>query len=425
MSHARLGYLAPPLVAVAIALCGPVVPFVARAEPPPCSFTKEGCPEGTAKPTANSWPTATTAPTATAKPTVTATAAPSVTAPPKATTQPTASAMGSTTASAEVPVEPTPTPPAPKLGEGPVGRRTVPLGVGDLSASFEIPESWAELPTDSLPEPDHNDQVTVVARKGFGVHDPKGKPPQVAELIVICGKASGEFWSDSIRDAAFTQMDAAVEKEASKYTSLKQLEDEPVKTDGDKLIKPFAADADFTVDGKAAPSALGKGKAKVANTVKLQGLSMLGFHAEKEGKTPDLVACSIACAHLVVEGETSVCASAIASVNFKGTFVPAPKRSALAELLFKIKSDPTTLFLVLGSIVFLLLLGLVLFLVRRKKKPVAGVGGAANDHDEDFDAGYHAGVAAAQAAAEVRSMHASPPPAEGFFDPQTLGRRKV
>jgi hypothetical protein len=60
----------------------------------------------------------------------------------------------------------------------------------------------------------------------------------------------------------------------------------------------------------------------------------------------------------------------------------------------------------------------MMVLVLRKKKPE----GAHDDHDDEFEGGYQAGLAAA----EIKStMHASPPPAEGFFDPQTLTRKKI
>jgi len=345
--------------------------------------------------------------------------------PPEPTT--TASASASESASASAEPAPSASAPPQKAGPRPFGRRKVPLGVGDLVVSLSMPEGWSEVPAASLPEVEENKDVTVVTRKGFGVHDPKGKPPVVEEIVVVCGKASGEYWAEAIRDAAFTQMTAAIEKEAGKYSTLKSIEPEAVRTEGDRFLQSFAADAEFTVDGKSAPTQLGKGKPKAASTVKLQGLSFIGFFAESPDKTADIVACSVACAHLVAEGDTSVCPAAIGSIEISGSFAPAPKRSALAELLFKLKKDPTTLWLgVVGAVFLLLAIVLVVVLVVRKKKH----GPAHEEHDEheeeDFAAGYQAGVAAAQAAAEIKStMHASPPPAEGFYDPQTLTRRKL
>ncbi|MBI2392442.1 MAG: hypothetical protein HYV09_22850 [Deltaproteobacteria bacterium] len=317
--------------------------------------------------------------------------------------------------------------PPPKSGPRPFSRRKVELGVADLAVSLSMPETWPELPPEALPEVDEHKDVTVVARKGFGAHDPKGKPPVVEEVIVACGKASGEFWADSIRDAAFTQMIAAIEKEAARYTTLKSIEPDAVRAEGDRYLQSFAADADYAVDGKAAPTQAGKGKPKAASAVKLQGLSFIGFHAEGEGKTPDIVACSVACAHLVADGEDSVCPAVIGSIEISGSFTTPPKRSFLADLLFKLKTDPTTLWLgVVGAIFLLLVSALVLVLVLRRKKRAHEAHDEAEHEDEDFAAGYHAGLAAAQAAAEIKAtMHASPPPPDGFFDPQTLTRRKL
>jgi hypothetical protein len=243
-------------------------------------------------------------------------------------------------------------------------------------------------------------------------------------VIVACGKANGDYWADAIRDAAFTQMIAAVEKEAARYTTPKTIEPDAIREEGNKLMQSFASDAEYSVDGKTAPSALGKGKPKAANTVKLQGLNFIAFHAEAEGKTPHIVACSVACAHLVAEGEVSVCPAAIGSIEISGSFAPAPKRSFLAELLFKLKKDPTTLWLGIVGVVFLLVVAaLVVILALKKKKPAEQ---AHDDQDEDdYADGYKAGVAAAAAAAEIKTMHASPPPEGGFFDPQTLARRKI
>ncbi len=333
------------------------------------------------------------------------------------------SASASAAPSESVEAAPSASAPSPK-GPRPFSRRKVPLGVGDLEISLSMPESWAELPDAALPEVENTDQVKVATRKGFGVHDPKGKPPVVEEVIVACGTAEGDYWADAIRDAAFTQMIAAVEKEAARYTTIKSIEPDAIREEGNKMMQSFAADAEFSVDGKAAPAQLGKGKAKVANTVKLQGLNFITFHAEVEGKAPHIVACSVACAHLVADGDTSVCPAAIGSIEISGTMAAPPKRSALAELLFKLKKDPTTLWLGVVGVVFLLVVvALVVVLALKKKKPAEH---AHDEHEEDdYTDGYKAGVAAAAAAAEIAAMHASAPPAEGYFDPQTLARRKI
>jgi hypothetical protein len=347
---------------------------------------------------------------------------------PQPTPTPTPSAepseSASASASASDSAEPPPTPPPSKPAAKSFSRRKVPLGVGDLEVSISMPESWAELPEASLPEVENTDQVTVATRKGFGVHDPKGKPAVVEEVIVACGKANGDYWADAIRDAAFTQMTAAVEKEAAKYTTVKSIEPDAIREDGNKILQSFATDAEYSVDGKTAPTQLGKGKPKAANTVKLQGLNFIAFHSEGEGKTPNIVACSVACAHLVAESDESVCAAAIGSIEISGTFAPAPKRSFLAELLFKLKKDPTTLWLgIVGAVFLLVVAALVIILAVRKKKPAEH---AHDDHDDDeYADGFKAGMAAASAVAEIKAMHASPPPAEGFFDPQTLARRKI
>lgn len=340
-----------------------------------------------------------------------------------AKTQPTAgpSVSQSSSASSEPPPSPSSSeepPQKPKPGARSFARKKVPLGVGDLLVSISIPDNWAEIPDAQLPEVENTERVTVSTRKGFGVHDPKGKPPVVEEVIVACGKASGEYWADAVRDAAFTEMTSAVEKEARKYTSLKEIEPEAVRAEGDRFLQSFATDADFVIDGKAAPTALGKGKPKSATTVKLQGLNFIAFAHEKgaegEGKTPTIVACSIACAHLVVEADSAVCGAAIGSIEISGTFAPPPKRSWLAELVFKLKKDPTTLWLgVIGALFLVVVLALVVILALRKKKQVA-----AHEEDEDDDL--------ANIANEIKTtMHASPPPAEGYFDPQTLARKKT
>jgi hypothetical protein len=395
-------------IVLAVAMTAALPLSVARAQ-------KDLTPEPTTKgdPTTKDLPPGST--TLTPTPTGPKTGKP----PPAPAPTESASASASASESAEPPQPPPEEPPKAKPAQRSFARKKVPLGVGDLEVSISMPDTWTELPDTALPEVENTEQVTVVTRKGFGVHDPKGKPPTVEEVIVVCGKAAGDYWADAIRDAAFTQMMAAVEKEASAYTTVKTIEPDAIREDSDRLLQSFAADADFSIDGKANPGQLGKGKPKVANTVKLQGLNFIAFHSEADGKTPHIVACSVACAHLVAEGD-SVCPAAIGSIEFAGTYAKAPKRSWLAELLFKLKSDPTTMWLgIVGAAFLTLVLVVMMVLVLRKKKPE----GAHDDHDDDeFEGGYQAGVAAA----EIKStMHASPPPAEGFFDPQTLTRKKI
>jgi len=378
-------------------------------------------PDPTTKPTDLSTGGTTLTPTPTVPPVKTG----GTGAKPQPTPTESAAAPDSASASASASEEPPPVAP-PKAAPRAYSRRKVPLGVGDLEVSISMPESWAELPEASLPEIENTEQVTIATRKGFGVHDPKGKTPVVEEVIVACGKATGDYWADAIRDAAFTQMTAAVEKEAAQYTTIKQIDPDAIREEGNKILQSFAASADYSVDGKAAPTQLGKGKPKAANTVKLQGLNFIAFHSEAEGKTPQIVACSIACAHLVAEGDESVCPAAIGSIEISGTFAPAPKRSFLAELLFKLKKDPTTLWLGVVGIVFLVIVAaLIVVLALRRKRPAEHAHDDHDHDDDDYAHGYQAGVAAAAAAAEINGMHASPPPAEGFFDPQTLARRKI
>lgn len=324
-------------------------------------------------------------------------------------------------ASASAP-EPEPeAPPAPSASAakpaGPFARKKVALGVGDLALTISVPESWSELPESSLPAVEESSDVKVVARKGFGVHDPKGKPPRVEEVIVVCGKASGDYWADAVRDAAFTQMTAAIEKEARKYTTVQSIEPEPVHEDGNKLLQSFATEVDFAPDGKA-PMAE-KGKSKKAPTVKLQGLSFIGFTPEPaDAKTPEIVACSVACAQLSDAGDAPICAPAIGSIELSGNFVAPPKRSAMTELFFKLKKDPTTLWLVVIGAFFAMLAIVALVVIALRKRRASDV---ADDHDEDEEDD----ALADRAAAEIRGMHASPPPDGGYFDPQTLARRKA
>jgi hypothetical protein len=341
--------------------------------------------------------------------------------PPEKTAAPSASASESAAPSASTEPAPSASAPVPK---GPLtfAKRKIPLGVGDLSVTLSMPDGWTELPPESLPVPDEHPDVKVVTRKGFGVFDPKGKPAQIQEIVVVCGQANGDYWADAIRDAAFTQMTASIEKEAHRYSTIESINPEPIRTEGDKILQSFIADGDFAIDGNTPLALSGHGKQKAATTVKLQGLSFLGFAKADAKADPSIIACSVACAHLVAEGETAICPAAIGSIDIGGTFVPPPKRSFLAELFFKLKKDPTTLWLVVVGFVFIILfvvLGVVL--VRRKKRTEHEAEQAeASEEAED------AAAIAAEIAAEIRAtMQASPPPQEGFFDPQTLARRKA
>ncbi|MGZ3418518.1 MAG: hypothetical protein ACXVEE_11670 [Polyangiales bacterium] len=346
---------------------------------------------------------------------------PKTAAPPKTAPVPSASESAAPSESAEPAPSASVPPPSPK---GPItfAKRKVPLGIGDLAVTLSMPDGWTELPPESLPVPDEHPDVKVVARKGFGVFDPKGKPPQIQEIVVVCGQANGDYWADAIRDAAFTQMTAAIEKEAHRYSTVESINPEPIRTEGDKILQSFIADGDFAIDGKTPLALSGKGKAKAATSVKLQGLSFIGFIKEDPKASPSIIACSVACAHLVAEGETSLCPAAIGSIDIGGTFVPPPKRSFLAELFFKLKRDPTTLWLVVVGFVFLILfvvLGIVL--VRRKRRTEQEAARAEVEEEAE-----DAAAVAAEIAAEIRAtMQASPPPQEGFFDPQTLARRKA
>lgn len=404
------------LVLFALALAGPLAwTQGARAQdlktgPEP---TTKGGGEPTTKgdPTSKELSTGTVTPPKTAAPPIVKTAAP-----------PSASASES---AAPEPPEPAPSASASVVvPKGPVtfAKRKIPLGFGDLSVTLSMPDGWTELPPESLPVPDEHPDVKVVTRKGFGVFDPKGKPPQIQEIVVVCGEANGDYWADAIRDAAFTQMTAAIEKEAHRYSTVESINPEPIRTEGDKLLQSFIADGDFAIDGKVPLALSGHGKQKAATTVKLQGVSFLGFSKADAKASPSILACSVACAHLVAEGEQAICPAAIASIDISGTFVPPPKRSFLAELFFKLKKDSTTLWLVITGFVFIVLfviLGIVL--VRRKKRTEQEAEQAEVEEEAE-----DAAAIAAEIAAEIRAtMQASPPPQEGFFDPQTLSRRKA
>ncbi len=410
------------LIAVAVALV--VVPGastlgepVARAAPDGEATTKE--PTSKVPDPPPSTPPSTTAPPPLTAPTV-ATGAPPPTGGPKPTGQPSASLSASASASASE--EPLPAPSAaPSVSatvKAPKVARKFAIGVGDLSATLQIPNDWPELAADALPvvEPDPQKDSEVVSKKGYGVHDPKGKPPAVHEIVMVCGKATGEFWADAIRDAAFTQMVAATEKEIAKYAALKSIEPDPIKEDGPRILQPFSAKAEF---GGEKPKP--KGAKTAVPMVELHGLSLIGFTEETKGKTT-LVACSIACAELLAPGETGVCASIVGSFEAQGSFAPPPKRSWLAELLYKLRKDPTTMWLVIVGGVFglLTIVALVIVLVRRRKRPHTTETG---EHEAWADEPM--GPDPDAVAAELRALVASPPPREGFYDPETLTRRKV
>jgi len=357
------------------------------------------------------------------------TSAPSTSASESASTEPIPSASASASASGK-----------PALGS--YERRKVAIGVGDLAISVKVPDDWGALDEDALPIIEPSEDAKVILRKGFGVHKPKGKPPEIRELVVVCATAKGDYWGDNIRDAAFTQMVSGIEKEAQKYTTLQSIEPEPIRVNGDRFEQSFGAEAEFSVDGKTATVAAGS-KKKVTAQVKLLGLSFIGFHAEDKGG-PTLVACSIACAQMSAgEGDPTACPAVVGSIEITGNFAPPPKRSWIAELLFTLKKDPTTMWLVIIGSVFLLVVVVVVIVVIARRKPKTA---AHEDHDEHldhdehgehdehegFEAGYQAGLAAARAAAgapasapvspgvSVDPLLASPPPPTGYHDPSTL-----
>ncbi len=410
------------LIVLLLALI-PVLSTGAQAAPQGEATTKGGG-ESTTKgdPTP---PTSVTAPPPLSAPTPTGPATATGPKPgpgPGPSVDPSTSVSASGSASGSASAEP---PPAPSTSEsaqpkGPRTTRKLSLGVGDLGLTLKIPTDWPELPEAALPEvePDPNQDVEVVSRKGFGVHEPKGKPPAIHEVVLVCGKAKGDYWADAIRDAAFTQMIAATEKEIGKYTTLQSIEPDAIKEDGPRILQPFSAKADF-----AEKSTKGK-VTKGGGIVFLQGLSLIGF-SENDGKV-SLVACSLACAELVAAGETGVCADVIGSYEAEGKFAPPPKRSWIAELVFKLRKDPTTMWLLIvgAGFLFLVLVLVVVLLARRKRRRTT----TSAEHevwDDDHDHDDHAGPDPAVVAAELRALVASPPPREGFYDPETLARRKV
>jgi hypothetical protein len=341
-----------------------------------------------------------------------------------------------TASASDEPAEPTPAePPAAASASArvPTGkpvfdRRTVALGAGDLSVSFLAPKDWPELAKAKLPELPPNPDATIVVERGFGVHDPTGKPPELHEVVVACGKASAEYWADNIRDAAFTQMVSGVETEAKKYSDLSSIEPEAQRPAGERIEQPFAAEASLSAGANGSKSKKG------AETAKLQGVSFIGFY--KDGASTNVIACSIACANLVAGKDQGVCGDIVGSLEVTGSFVPAPKRSWLAQVVFSLKQNPTLMWLsIIGAAFALLLLILVpILLVRRRRAHATGEHDAHDDHDHDHDhdhdddgyqEGYQAGLAAARAAAlaGVEGLKASPPPPEGYFDPSTLARR--
>ncbi len=337
-------------------------------------------------------------------------------------TGPSASTSSSGSGAASVEPPPVPSASASTTTKGPRSARKLSFGVGDLGVTLKVPTDWPELPAAALPEvePDPNQDVEVVSRKGYGVHEPKGKPPAIHEVVLVCGKAKGDYWADAIRDAAFTQMIAATEKEIGKYTTLQSIEPDPIKEDGPRLLQPFSAKAEF-----AEKSTKGK-VTKGGGVVLLQGLSLIGF-SESDGKV-SLVACSLACAELVAAGEAGVCAAVIGSFEVEGQFAPPPKRSWIAELVFKLRKDPTTMWLLIvgaGFLFLVLVLGIVLLVRRKRRRTTTSAEHEAWDDDHDHDHDAHDGPDPAVVAAELRALVASPPPREGFYDPESLARRKV
>lgn len=299
-------------------------------------------------------------------------------------------------------------------------RHKVSLEVGDFALAVGAPGNWPKMPEDQLPTVDatgtEDAKVTIVVKKGWGFHLPDAKPAKVAEVVVVCGKASGEYWGETIRDAAFTQMLDAVEKEAQNYTNLKDIDPDPIRTEGERIVQPFHAEAQFSGDGsgKVDLKEAGDGTAKAPknlSTVKLQGVNFFGFKNE-EGNPPTLLACTVTCAHLVAEGDKGICGSVIQSLEVSGSFAPPPKASWFAEMMFAFKRDKTTAWLVVIGVVFAIALiaVVIVMLVRRKKTPAPTLTGTHDAHDDEagFDAGYEAGLAAARAAAAAGGASAPP-----------------
>lgn len=377
---------------------------------------------------------------------------------PKPKPSATTSATASDTASAEPSDSATaPTPPS-SASIQPFTRRSVPLEVGDFAVALRAPGNWPEMKDDELPTVDLSaaPEASISVRRGFGWHSPDAKTPRVAEVVIVCAKAPAEGWGDNIRDAAFTSMVQGVEKDAQEFTDLKSIEPDPIHTEGDRIVQPFHAWANFTHDGEKAdvlPAGEKDTGKPAAWRVQLQGVSFVGFKAES-GDARTLVACTIACAHLVKSGDKGMCPDIVQTIEVSGSFASAPKRSWIAEMVFAFKKDKTTGILILvGAVVGLALVGVLLAtLLKKKKQPIAAAAGtptgahdAASDEDE-FQAGYEAGLAAARSAVAQPApaasptssaspspasssstngspLHASPPPPQGYFDPTTLQPR--
>ena len=375
---------------------------------------------------------------------------------PKPKPSASASESASASASADASAEPAPSTSASVVSAAPqpFARRTVPLGLGDFSVAVGAPGNWPEIKDEELPNVDTAaaPEATVTVKRGFGWNKPEAKTPHVAEVVVVCAKASADYWGDSIRDAVFTSLTAAVEKEAQQYSDLKALELDPVRHEGDRIVQPFHGTASFTRDGEKAdlaPAGAQKGqKNKGGATVTLQGVSFIGFKAEA-GDARTLLACTVTCAHLTGEGDKSVCSDVVQSLEVSGTFATAPKRSWVADLLYGFKKDKTTgLLILVGVAVGLALVVVLLLALLRKKKPEpanATSGGLDAVEDEDFRAGYEAGLAAARASGSApgspsagghpsavapsstsggaSDLHAPAPPPDGYVDPTTLQPR--
>ncbi len=364
---------------------------------------------------------------------------PTFTAPKPSTS---ASASDSSSAAPETSASAAPSTSASSSGPKAFVHKKLKLEVGDFAISVGFPGDWPLLADDDLPEidttpPEGGAPITVVLKKGWGFHKPNAKPPHVAELVVACAKTSAEGWGDNIRDAAFSSMLDQVEKAVGEYTSLKQIDPDPVRVEDNRIVEPFHAEAQFSADGNGKTEVAAAGsepKKKPGDIVKVQGLSFFGFKDESSG-APTLLACTITCAHLPPEGEKGVCGDVVQALEITGTFSAPPKRSWLAELVFAFKRDKTTGYLVLIGIVFgLILIGVLIALLVRKKKPSAsptGTHDAVEDEEVGFQAGYEAGLAAARkssgppgqptTAGGASSIEAaSAPPAAGYVDPKAL-----
>ncbi|MFI5298452.1 MAG: hypothetical protein ACHREM_10160 [Polyangiales bacterium] len=342
----------------------------------------------------------------------------------------TRSAAAPSTSASEVPEEPTPaatTEPPRAAPMGPLVTKSLSVGLGDLSIEIDVPDDWPVLPPRALPEPPTSDDpnakdVKIIARKGLGVFTPDTTPPVVRETILVCATAPGELWADNIRDAAFTAMEVGVEKAIAGFTGGANVDVDAVTKNGERFEQLFHADAPFSRDGLVDVGSVHHGKSPRAPKVIVRGLSTIGFATE--GSHRMIVACSIACAQLAIEGEKSVCEEIVASVRARGTWVAAPERSWLADKLFFLRNNPTIAWT--GLIAFgvvLLASGLALVIVSRRRHASAREELDDEGDDDLDDERASAAPASTTPAIDDGTLEASAPPREGYFDPGTMRRR--